>query len=628
MKNSTKGTLVAPKALKAAHSTRLADKGFATAPREVAKIGASQKPGLGTVSAIGVEKAVRNSATPAVVDAARSAQPTALAKPTELDVSIVTGDDGDLYHLFSARGRQIVRPSKIVVEKRSQALGDLSQIGILAVSQVDKKEITKRIEAATENRDIIVATFVGFEKGKTPRYYVFGDGTVITPDEKFNVVPILGSNDRIKSSGELSTFEDRLAKILRDQTVPLTLFFFALTPLVKPFVSGTGYKAENTMIELVGPTSTYKSALACTLAGSLWGNGHSSERYARDWNMSNQKIEELFLELNDHLLVLDEATLADTNDRMRAEKIMNTVHRLSSGQGRARSGLGTHTHSVAMISTSNQPIRQILHTSEDVQRALEVRLISFQLPSSAQSFFDNTPEGFSSVKSAMNDLFEVTSQNYGLLARVFIADILVLVKSDREKITAMIKKSMTKFLSKIGLNHENSDGVIFRRAQTFALIYATAALAFHVGTLKKKRWGRVKHTICHAWNQYGHLQSSAADDLYVAAYMSDPSNTFADARGENKPLISDKKFAQLAGLVCNAKDKALLLCVPSGCKEKLGIPVAALKHLKETGILRSGSKNLLSKRILRCDKTGKKRDAFYVFKINSLPSNIDLGGID
>jgi hypothetical protein len=602
------------------------NKGVATAPRPPftgkSKYPSANELGLGPVSTNGTSfKEHLNN------DAPRSPEPASLEAiarvPTPVDmkdlkVSIIDGDDGDKYFLFRTPARQIVRPFEMVIQNKLRVMADLRHVGIFATSTSIKSEVQARIDAAQLNIGVVAATRVGFERQPLPRYFVYGDGTVITARDDVQVVPLRENQSRFEHAGKLSKYEKGVTKVIRNQPVPITLFFFSLTQVLKPFVAGTGYKAENMMFELVGRTSTYKSALACTLAGSIWGKPHTLDGYARSWNMSDQKIEELFSEFNDHLLILDEVTAAHQNEKTRAERVLNTVHRLSSGQGRARSGLQAQSHSVSMLSTSNEPMRLILPSTEEVRRALEVRLISFQLSDDKESFFVSIPKGFISVDAAMGYLFDITESNFGLLARRFIRNTLGLLQQDEVKLSTLIKQSVAEFIQSVGLDENGVDEVLRRRVQPFALAYAAAMVAFETTTLKKKRWGHVGASIRQAWNDIGSEKPSNAGDFRLVAYMTDPSNTFVDARGKVKPYITDKNFRRVAGFFHLGKDRGLCLAVPNAAVKKLNLSSAALKQMKISGVLRAG-KNLQSKLVLRRVGTEEKRDVFYVFRVPEIP---------
>ncbi|PDT20043.1 hypothetical protein CO674_29790 [Rhizobium hidalgonense] len=626
MKKPTKSPAERSTTHKDAGKKGVSGKGSPTAPTHpAANTGSVGKLGLNPNSAKWIERVGPNtgphrpgkSPAPSAIAGVSDAGQTKLPAVSDLNVSILTGDDGDVYHRFEALGRAVVISSKMVVENRLQIMGALRRIGILAVSPAIKNEISQRIESAEHDVKTIVATRVGFEKTDIPRYFVYGDGTVISPDPELRVISLVEDRGRFRSSGELSNYEEGIAKVIREQPVPVTLFFYALIQVLKPFVSATRYKAENMVLELVGDTSTFKSALTCTLAGTVWGEGHSPEGYARSWNMSDQAIEDLFVAFNDHLLILDEATLAHANEKSRADKILNAVHRLSSGQGRARPGDAIEGHSVTMLSNSNQPMRSILSvtTTEEVRRALEVRLISFQLANKEASFFHGPPAGYSSVRDAMHKLFATTKENYGLLARKFILNVLTCAQQDSGSLIRTIEKSIAKFLQGINLEDE----VSHRRVQPFALAYAASVVAFNTGTLRKKHWGKVKRSIKQAWAEYGAANSGVAGDPRIIAYMNDTSKWFVDAREGAKPQISDLNFRKVAGIFYLGKDKSLRLAVPNAAISNMKMSAAALKQLKKEGVLRAG-KSLQTKLALRHVNDKNKTDVFYVFKVLEIPA--------
>ncbi|WP_165418186.1 DUF927 domain-containing protein [Rhizobium ruizarguesonis] len=620
MKDSKKSHAERSNPLKEVRKTGGGDKGLPTArSHSTGSTIHTGKLGLNPNSPNGTKRT--EAKTPGVNS---DASPIKLPVVSDLNVSILTGDDEDMYYLFEALGRTVVLSSKTVVENRLQIMGALRHIGILAVSPAIKAEISQRIESAKPDAETIVATRVGFEKRRIPRYFVYGDGAVISPDTELRVVSLIKDLGRFRSNGKLSTYEEGIAEAIREQPVPITLFFYALTQILKPFVSATRFKAENMILELVGDTSTFKSALTCTLAGTIWGEGHSPEGYARSWNMSDQAIEDLFLAFNDHLLILDEATLAHANEKMRADKILNTVHRLSSGQGRARTGLAAESHSLAMLSNSNQPMRSILSatTTEEVRRALEVRLISFQLANREASFFRSVPSGYRSVHDAMNKLFATTKKNYGLLARSYILNVLTLAQQDSEALIRHIENLIATFVESLDLNAQ--DEVSYRRVQPFALAYAAAVIAFETGTLRKKYWGKVKRSIRRAWMEYGAANTTVAGDPRIVAYMNDASNRFVDVRDGIKPRIPDENIEKIAGFFYCGKDKALCLAVPNAVIKNMKMSSAALKRLKNEGVLRAG-KSLQTKLFLRRGvNKEKKLDVFYVFKIPEIPANAKL----
>lgn len=575
------------------------DEGLATAPQPVRdRTGTKQKPGLSPVSGKGPKKIGQ-------------------ADITRLEVTILHSDDGNLFYRFAVRGRALLVPSKEVVDSNHRVIGGLTAIGILATSKEHKALVAERIQTAEEDTTAIVATRFGFEIGDRPGYFIFGDGASIASGDDRKIFSHLAVTDRFQRSGSLRAYEKGLAEVIRNQALPILLFFYALAQILKPFVRATGLKAENFMFELVGETSSFKSALTGVLCGSIWGNVNTNTGYARSWNMSDQNIEVLLREYNGHLLVLDEATLADTNEGKRAEKILNTVHRLSSGQGRGRPGEIVDVHSATIFSNSNQPIRSILPATDDVHRALEVRLISIRLPVRDTGFFDTIPEGFGSVREAMQQVFNVTRENHGLLARRFIRAVLALSRSDHEGLIETVGTSIAQFQEKVGIDVATSDNITYRRVQPFALAYATAVIAFKTGTLKKRRWGSVEKSIRRAWFEVENA-SDANDADQFQGYLANNKNAFVDARGGQKPEVPDSVMKDIAGFVYNAKNGSLRLAVPKHAMQRLGYSTAVLKQFKAKGILQAGT-GLRERRLLRSVAGQPKRDIVYIFRISDLP---------
>src|SRR4051812_29130066 len=130
-------------------------------------------------------------------------------------------------------------------------------------------------------------------------------------------------------SGKLRKYEDGVARVIRNQAVPMTIFFYGLSQVIRPYFEAAGFNDETATMELVGETTTYKSALTASLAGSIWGKPAKRDGYSRGWNMSDQKIEDLLRDYDHHLLVLDEATLAHREPNKRGAIVHNIIHRVA-----------------------------------------------------------------------------------------------------------------------------------------------------------------------------------------------------------------------------------------------------------------------------------------------------------
>ncbi|TNM66216.1 DUF927 domain-containing protein [Aliirhizobium smilacinae] len=543
---------------------------------------------------------------------------------SNVSVTLVRGDDDLLYYRFYAEGRHALIPAPEVITNDSRVFGELAKIDVLATLPEQKRLIKALIAGAQVEDGSKVVTRLGYEDADIPRYFVYGDGSIISPVEVSNIYPLVGSNKVFASKGRFQAYEFFVSAALRNQSIPITVFFFALSEVIKPFAVAAGLNVENKIMELVGGSTNYKSALTSIVAASAWGFATQQDGYAKRWNMTDNKIEEYFRDYNSHLLVLDEATLASKDVHKRGEMIANVVHRVSSGQGRGRSGVEDRGHSVTVLSNSNQPIRSLLPPEQDVIDALEVRLISFQMPQRANGFFDTIPLNSDAVGTAMGRVFRTVQKHHGLAARRLIRKLLNLAISDKAHLQNIIEKAVAKFLKAAGMISADVGTLDHRRIQPFALAYATAVVSFKTGAFHKQRWGKVRRSILRAWTDHASLGRETSQDSHLHSYMTDSGNSFVDCRSGSKPEISDGTFGKLAGFFITGRDGRLYLAVPASQVESMGLSKAALKTWKSKGLLRADSGGLQTKLRLRKVKGQEKQDAFYRFLLAAVPDKVKL----
>lgn len=221
----------------------------------------------------------------------------------------------------------------------------------------------------------------------------------------------------------------------------------------------------------------------------------------------------------------------------------------------------------------------------------------------------------------MQHFFQIVSDHHGLLARRFISNMLKLAKRDLSGLIEMLKRSMGEFLEEVGLSTSAGDSINYRRVQPFALAYATARLAFETGTLREPLWGNVGYSIRRAWLDHARLDIPVDGDKRFNSYMTAPSNIFVDLRDKPKPELSDDDLVKVAGFINKGKDGSLRMAVPAVCIDKTGYGAAALKRLKQEGVLRAGE-GLQTRRNYRTVNGEETRDAYYVFVIEGTPPGI------
>jgi Superfamily II helicase and inactivated derivatives len=608
MKGPSKNRLKGHKSGKKVQKGHVGDVGVATAPQSKPFLPLSprtpQKQGLGPVST--------HPATEMPTDV--------LERIALSSVVRTTADDGNLYYVWKLCGKVTAIPVAVVTETFAKVYSALLPVGIIAISPAQKAAVRQKFDEAPETDKVIVVTRNGYEHVDRPRFYAMGDGSLIKSDASLRLIGIGNPDDRFEERGSRRTYERNLARVIRNQPIPLMVFFYALTPALQPFAMQAECLVQNTMLELSGSTSRYKSALTNFLAGSVWGGTQETLGFADSWNITPASAEEAFIRHQNGLLVLDEATMAASSEKERGNVIGNVVHRLTAGKKRGRKGEVSAHFQLMALSNSNQSLASILDAAPEVKAALEVRLITLQVPKRETGPFEFVPRGFDSVHQAMGLVFATVNEHRGLLARRFIRDVLAWSRRDHESLIRFIRTQVERFISDIGLG-SGADAAELRRAKPFALTYAAAAVAFKAETLRRKRWGKVRRTLVEAWFRYGNPPPSSPVRDEVDEFLADETTTVVDLPYGVKPEIAGDSFDRVDAFIYRDKKRQLNLAMtPAKMRKHLKLSAAALKQLKKSARLRA-TENLRMRLRLRCLNGVEQREVFYLFPIPKVPDH-------
>lgn len=532
----------------------------------------------------------------------------------------VTADDGSPHYVWEREGKMVAISAVDVVQALAKVYTALFPLGILAVSAAMKRAVRQKLESAPESNAIIVATRGGFERADRPRFYASADGTIISSVPGLKVL-FAGKNARFEGLGRFRWYEREMARVIKDQPIPLLVFFYALTPVLQPFAKKAGFLVQNTILEVSGRSSRYKSSITNFVAGSVWGGSSEPLGFADSWNLTPAKAEEIFRDQNYALVVFDEAASAGGSEKDRGQIIGNVVHRLSAGKERGRMGEMSDYYNVMALSNSNESLTSILASAPEVKTALEVRLITLRVPTRETGTFEFVPYGYETVDKAMEDVFKLTEGHRGKLAKRFIADILSWSSRDHEELSSTIRAAVDDFMSRVGLQRANADPVEVRRAKPFALAYASAVLAFRAGTLQKKRWGAVRRTLQRAWFRYGRLSMAGNSPAGLNEFLADQSKLIVDIPLGDRPEIPSKAFSRIDGFIYrDKKHRPYLAMTPSMVSKHLNLTASRLKKLKTEGTLHAG-KHLQTRLRLRLEEGREKRESFYLFSITTVPDH-------
>lgn len=541
-----------------------------------------------------------------------------------LTVDVIPVDEGGEAYLFSHAGERLGIPIEQFITARQTAMVSISRLGVRLAHRRAQNALDNLLEEAVKREDVIAVTRLGYDRRKgnvlRPQYYAFGDGTIYRSREAPDCVVCFPVQKNFGRRGSRKVQEKAIASVVRNQAAPSLVFFVGLAPVLQPYAKEAGLMIENVLVEMVGPTSTYKSNLTTLVAGSIWGgNPNSKLGYAHGWNATANRLEELCALHNNSLLVLDEATMAAPNAKARGEVILNVTHRLSSGQTKGRLGEDTANFQLLALSNSNESLLSILSEASEVERASEVRLIAIKCPSRETGYFDSIPDGYGSIEAAMSDLRSACGENFGHIARRFIREVLKWSERDHQGLIARIRGHMQDFLSAAGAEPGTAASDDLRRAKVFALAHAASELALETGVLRKKLWGDTRKPLLRAWRKYGQRRRSSIVDDQLGTFLADPQKRLVDVTDGSKPEITDKQLREIDGFIYRGRGNELLLCMtPAAMRAQLAFSSTRLKTLKGRGILRCNKKLKRMVRVRSVDGIAKL-EAFYAFKIAAIP---------
>ena len=262
----------------------------------------------------------------------------------------------------------------------------------------------------------------------------------------------------------------------------------ALASLDSPFImlaiccAFAGYciyftDVETGGIHLYGKSSKGKST-ALLVAASIYGN----KDYVSDWNITEAALEELAESRNHGLLILDEVSLLDKNEKDAAQKMQKIVYMLGAEGGKQRSNFYQPRKATWRLNAlSNGELglnEQAANGKIQRNNGEKVRFIDIPVDDeSNMGIFETVPEGLTPSEYAEN-IKSACRQHYGVAGPKFVEKMLA-------KGTKYIKKQLKKHMDDFLIYHNISglNGIEKRFATRFALPYASGVLAVKLGIL-------------------------------------------------------------------------------------------------------------------------------------------------
>lgn len=317
------------------------------------------------------------SASDAVVHVARKPLPGRAPAPSSSPgiVDAVMDQHGGRWIRYGSGDHSVWFNAADLISAGTEVFKRLSRVGVLCITRPSQDGIKREVEAHATYRAALVASRPGWLDG----HYVFGDGSVIAPhgDEREVIIAFEG-DPKFRPQGSLSDWQASIGPLVTDQ--PLALFSLAFA-FVGPLLRFAPAGYTNPLVELVGPRECGKSTLG-VLAASVWaGNPDSGTGGGESWDLTLNALDDQKRRHRDNFLLQDEGNLAGASARERKEFFPQAVFKLA-GTGEKRrfgdEGVLDQTR-LAMLSTTNTPIRDLVEGSEDVRGALHSRIVTLQI---------------------------------------------------------------------------------------------------------------------------------------------------------------------------------------------------------------------------------------------------------
>lgn len=435
----------------------------------------------------------------------------------------------------------------------------LSGPGSTLLTTKSKNRFKKLIEDASGYRRARVAAHPGW----CGQSFVFGDGTIASPkDHAEKIIVAFEIGLKFAVAGTLEAWMTGVGPAVASQPLPLVMLAYAFVPALLRFVPDG---ILNPQIELVGEPETGKSTVA-VLAASVWaGDPDSDTGGGETWNRTLGSLDPSKTSHSDMLLMLDEVNMAGGNAREQADLIRAATFRFASTGTRKRLTDPVMTADVrmALLSTSNEALSQLVKASKAVVEAVSSRMVTINVDKS-NGVLDTVPDGYEDAGEAATALRSVCARNYGHPARVFVARLVEAAAEDEDRLRRQIAKHMAAFLDHLS-EHRTTGGTSGRVKKVFAMIFAAGMLARKWGLLPKE-WGGLTKSLLAVFDRTERQSAKTADAgssaiERVKRYVLKHGAAIVRVRTMSRP-VSFKEFSRSPGYLLLWKGRRAVL-IPS-----------------------------------------------------------------
>jgi hypothetical protein len=325
---------------------------------------------------------------------------------------------------------------------------------------------------------------------------------------------------------------------------------------------------------------------------------------------------ERVLATRDHtFLFLDEAHLAHPED------IVAAIFMISEGQGRGRyNELKRWEWFVPILSTSNDSVAEILvKAREPADRASFDRLVDVPLPQGGFGAFENL-HGSGSVGDFLVRLKAIRDENYGVVGRRYVFEILQELAEDKPKLVSWVDARRTHFI-RLARKNVSANEQHARVISHFATVYAALRLAASYELLPLSK-GSASHALLTCLQDHLKVTDGATKQIVrhaplslLKAYVREHRDKFVNLDGTRLP--KGHHPATCPGYVYEAAGR-----------EWFAFPSAIVEHVVGgRGALAELRHQLDCKGLIKKVGGGEDGDRF-VTKVNVGPKRVYLLSLD
>jgi hypothetical protein len=457
-------------------------------------------------------------------------KPTRTSSPGILDA--VCDQHGDRWVQYGTRERAIWFAVADLISVAPHVFRRLSSVGGTHLTASSQSAFKREVEARSNFRPALVATQPGWLESS----YIFGDGKLAAPrSDDREVIVAFEPNSKFTRTGSLLEWQAAVAPFASGQPLPFFALALAFTgPLLR--FAPPGY--TNPQVEIVGKGETGKTSVG-VLAGSIWaGNPDSDCGGGELWDMTLNALDPVKLAHRDSLLFLDEGNLAGASAKDRREFVQKAVFKLATTGGKRRMGdVGQSEHAhLALLSTTNTALADLLDGSAEVRDAAQSRMITIRIASGdSHGVFARVPANYTTAREACEAMRAAADHLFGTAGHGFIERLVRQIEVDEALLRRVIARSLATYMLK-----DRAPKGSARVQKTFALVAVAAALAQRWGIMPKP-WGSPMAMVQEVAQIASSESFVASDPLEVIrAYVKQHRKLFVEVAGMAGPMQRDE----------------------------------------------------------------------------------------